>query len=154
MGLEIEHKYLVTNSSYRAMAHGKRELIQGYLNREPNCVVRIRIADNQAFLTIKGKNYSGKDDDSLKSTRHEFEYKVPMRDARDMLKMCKGTIINKTRYLVNYAEHLWEIDEFHDTHEGLIIAEIELQSPSEEYMLPEFIGENVTSNPQYYNSNL
>lgn len=146
MGIEIEHKYLVKNDLYKSQASSCHHIVQGYLNRDPERTVRIRIRDEKAYLTVKGKNHG--------ATRLEFEYDIPVDDALRMMRICEGTVIEKIRYHVNYEGHLWEVDEFSGSHEGLVTAEIELKSESEEYSLPDFIGENVTGNKAYYNSNL
>lgn len=146
MSLEIEHKYLVIDDSFRELAVEKIEMHQGYLSRMLNSVIRVRITDKKAFLTIKGKNNG--------DTRTEFEYEIPFEDAQKMLDLCQGNIISKTRYIVPYEGFVWEVDVFHKNHEGLIIAEIELPTSDTPYTLPPFVGENVTGNPMYYNSNL
>lgn len=146
MAVEIEYKYLVKNDNYKALATSKVRIRQGYLNREPQRTVRVRIKDERGFLTVKGKN-SG-------ASRLEFEYEISKADAEEMFTLCAPPILDKTRYLVPFEGHVWEVDEFHGVREGLVTAEIELHSESESYSLPDFIGENVTGNPQYYNSNL
>ena len=105
MGIEIEHKYLVVNDKYRNMASSSHRIMQGYLSREPQRTVRIRVKDNQGFITIKGKNVG--------DTRAEFEYPIPIDDAMQLLNMCLPTVIEKTRYLVPFEGHTWEVDEFH-----------------------------------------
>ena len=147
MAKEIERKYLVTDTSYREAATEKRQIIQAYLNRDPKATVRVRVANDMAFLTIKGKN-SG-------AVRDEWEYPIPLSDARAMIERCAtGRIIEKTRYIVPFAGYHWEIDEFSGDLEGLTVAEIELPSADTEFQLPSFIGDEVTGNPQYYNSSL
>ena len=146
MALEIEHKYLVVYDSYRDMATDRVEIRQGYLSRAANCVVRVRILGDRAFITVKGKTAG--------DTRLEYEYPIPVDDARDMLALCSGNIIAKTRYIVPYEGFTWEVDEFAGHLEGLVIAEIELTSSGTQYKRPPFVGENVTGNPRYYNSNL
>lgn len=143
---EIEHKYLAVNDTYRAMATSAHTLTQGYLCRNSQCVVRVRIADDSAFITVKGRTYM--------ASRQEFEYEIPKGEAEAMLKLCKGEIISKTRYIVPYDGCIWEVDEFHGRLQGLVIAEIELMSAGQQYCLPPFVGKNVTDNPNYYNSNL
>lgn len=145
-GREIEHKYLVTNDSYRAMAISVITINQGYLCRDKSCVVRVRIADAHAFITVKGR--------TVKDTRPEFEYEIPPADAKAMLDMCHTTIISKTRYIVPYEDYIWEVDEFHGPLQGLRLAEIELSESTHAYKLPPFVGREVTDNPDYYNSNL
>lgn len=154
MACEIEHKYLVNNTLYRDMAVKSVLIFQGYLSRNPDCVVRIRIAGESAFLTIKGRNYSSGADSGLCDTRPEFEYPIPVHDAKAMLKMAEGSIIEKIRYIVPFEGFFWEVDEFQGSHEGLTTAEIELSYSGQIYSLPPFAGENVTGNPKYYNSNL
>ena len=143
---EIEHKYLVKDSSFKAMATSSRHIRQGYLCREPERVVRVRIADDTAFLTVKGR--------TVGDTRIELEYPVPVSDAEVMLTLCTGDILEKTRYFVPYEGHTWEVDVFGARHEGLVTAEIELTSSNEKYEIPGFVGENVTGDPRYYNSNI
>lgn len=146
MSREIEHKYLVINDSYRAMSTRSVIIRQGYLCREPDRTVRVRIAGNKAFLTIKGRT-SG-------DVRAEYEYPIPKEDASELIKMCTGRIIEKCRYYVPYSDYIWEVDEFCGCHSGLVIAEIELEESGEEYPLPPFVGANVTGQPEYFNSNL
>ena len=146
MGIEIEHKYLVVNDKYRNMASSSHRIMQGYLSREPQRTVRIRVKDNQGFITIKGKNVG--------DTRAEFEYPIPIDDAMQLLNMCLPTVIEKTRYLVPFEGHTWEVDEFHGASQGLVVAEIEIGNSNQQYTLPPFVGQNVTGNPDYYNSNL
>lgn len=146
MAFEIEHKYLVTNDSYKKIAIAKFHIYQGYLSRQPERTVRVRIKNDRAYLTVKGKNEGSK--------RLEFEYEIPKDDAMKILKLCQTPILEKIRYNVPYEGKLWEVDEFMGTREGLVLAEIELTSEEESYAKPNFIGENVTGEPQYYNSNL
>lgn len=155
MAFEIEHKYLVKNNDYKKMAISSHKIKQGYLSRNPDCVVRIRILDDEAaYLTVKGRNFSRIPGDPRNDIRHEFEYKVPLTDAIEMLDLCEGEIIEKIRYKVPYEGYIWEVDEFHGINEGLIVAEIELKTSVSNYPLPSFIGKEVTGEPKYYNSNL
>lgn len=146
MALEIEHKYLVKNDSYKALATSCSRISQGYLCRQPERTVRIRIRDDKGYLTVKGKNTG--------SVREEFEYQIPYEDAERMMALCVPPVIEKTRYIVPFGGHTWEIDEFAGDRTGLVTAEVELSSSSEKYVIPDFIGEDVTGNPAYYNSNL
>lgn len=146
MAFEIEHKYLVTNENYKNLATSKFHIYQGYLSREPERTVRVRIKTDRAYITVKGKNEGAK--------RLEFEYEIPKDDALKMLELCLQPILEKVRYNVPYKGKLWEVDEFLGSKKGLTLAEIELLSESETYVKPDFIGENVTGNPKYYNSNL
>ena len=146
MALEIEYKYLVKNDSYRLLASESVSIFQGYLSRDPERTVRVRIKGDKGFLTVKGKS-SG-------AVRYEFEYEISIDDASKMLGMCIPPILEKIRYIVPFEGHLWEVDEFLGHKRGLVTAEIELMSADEHYLIPDFIGENVTGNPEYYNSNL
>lgn len=128
------------------MATSATSLTQGYLCRDEQCVVRVRIADDRAFLTVKGR--------TVKDTRPEFEYEIPPADAEAMLALCREDTIAKTRYVVPYAGYVWEVDEFHGKLQGLVLAEIELEESTHEYELPPFAGREVTDNAAYYNSNL
>ena len=144
MAIEIEHKYLVKNDLYKEMAYEKLKITQGYLNRSPDRTVRVRTVNDKGFLTVKGRNTGDK--------RLEFEYEIPYEDARKLFELVEPGIINKTRYLVKYHSHVWEIDEFHDTLNGVVVAEVELPESHHSYPLPPFIGEEITGNPKYYNS--
>ncbi len=146
MAKEIEHKYLVTSDEYIRLASEKHHIRQGYLSRNPEHIVRVRVVDMQGFITIKGKT-SG-------DTREEFEYEIPVDDAIKMLLMCEGRIIEKKRFIVEYAGHIWEIDKFEGELFPLVLAEIELPTSSHDYPLPAFVGKEVTDNPAYFNSNL
>ncbi|MBD5232273.1 MAG: CYTH domain-containing protein [Bacteroidales bacterium] len=153
MALEIEHKYLVVTDDYLALCDPAktRRITQGYLSRVPERTVRVRItemADGSvaAFLTVKGRNAG--------DTRLEFEYAIPADDARHLLTLCEGHLIIKTRYIVPYAGHTWEVDIFEGAHSGLQVAEIELPQSTHNYPLPPFAGPEVTGNPRYYNSAL
>lgn len=138
---------MVISDSYKAMATARHEIAQGYLSREPERTVRVRLRDDEGFITIKGENRG--------AARDEYEYPIPASDARSIIDtLCEGTVVSKTRFIVPFAGMTWEIDEFHGRHEGLIIAEIELPDESVEYELPPFVGKKVTGDPRYYNSNL
>ncbi len=147
MAKEIERKFLVINDNYHALAVCNSLIEQGYLNRDPDATVRIRIRDEHAFITIKSRNTG--------VVRDEWEYPIPAEDARDILRRCaKGNILEKCRYIVPYAGHNWEVDEFKGSREGLVVAEVELSSADEYIELPPFVGEEVTDDTRYYNSNL
>lgn len=147
MGKEIERKYLVKNSLYKLQST-VTYIQQGYITTQKDKVVRVRVKDNNGYITIKGENNG--------AVRLEYEYPIPVNEAKEIItKLCQKPIIEKNRY--NYKSpdgHLWEIDEFLGDNEGLIVAEIELLSELEQYEIPEWIGEEVTSDPKYYNSNL
>ena len=148
MSKEIERKYLVRGSSYRHQAIQKKDMMQGYLSLDPDATVRIRIVGDKAFITVKSRN--------IGAVRNEWEYPVPVEEAKEMLRSCcKSRLIEKTRYIVEAPHNLkWEIDEFYGSLDGLVIAEIELPDEDFEVALPDFIGEDVTGNPRYYNSSL
>ena len=148
--MEIERKYLVTSDSYKQMAVARYHICQGYISREKTGTVRIRITDDKAYLTIKGKPAAGH------FARYEWEKEIDVQEAKELMQLCQGTIIDKTRWIVPAAEEglKWEIDEFHGKHEGLTLAEIELTSEEQEVEKPDFVGEDVTSDPRYYNANM
>ena len=145
MGKEIERKFLVTDDSWRE-AEG-RDYSQGYLSIDKERTVRVRIEENRAHLTIKGITEG--------ATRAEYEYSIPVADARTLLDdLCLQPLIKKRRYKVNYRGMVWEIDEFSADNAGLVVAEIELQHPEQTFDLPPWIGEEVTDDPRFYNANL
>ena len=146
MANEIERKFLVCNSKWKSLGHG--ELFrQGYLSLYPEHTVRVRVAGGKGFLTIKGKTKG--------ITRSEYEYTIPVTDAVSMLDtLCSGPEIEKMRYRIPHAGKVWEVDEFLGDNAGLIVAEIELDSEDQKIKLPEWIGEEVSEDPRYYNSNL
>lgn len=148
--MEIERKYLVTSDSYKQMAVARYHICQGYISREKTGTVRIRITDDKAYLTIKGKPAVGH------FARYEWEKEIDVQEAKELMQLCQGTIIDKTRWIVPAAEDglKWEVDEFHGKHEGLTLAEIELTSEEQEVKKPDFVGEDVTSDPRYYNANM
>ena len=147
MAKEIERKFLVINDDFKSMAQEIHSIQQGYLSTRKEATVRVRVKDDQAYLTIKGIN--------LGATRDEWEYPIPATEAQEMLsRLTIGALIDKTRYIVPFKGHTWEIDLFHGRHSGLILAEIELLSEDETFHLPPFIGKEVTGDPAYYNSTL
>ena len=146
MAKEIERKFLVKNNDYRELANPEL-YVQGYISNSPERTVRVRIQGVKAKLTIKGKN--------IGITRDEFEYDIPVSDARELLdNFCLEHIIEKFRYKINYDNHIWEIDEFIGDNEGLVIAEIEVKKVGEDVKIPEWIGAEVSGDPRYYNSNI
>lgn len=146
MGIEIEHKYKVIDDTYRQLASSKSEIKQGFLSRDPERTVRVRIKDDKAFITIKGLGAG--------AAHPEFEYEIPLEDALQLMDMCQPPLIEKTRYIVMHTGNRWEVDEFHGDLHPLVLAELEV--PNEEYRfdLPAFIGEEVTGDRRYYNSQL
>lgn len=146
MALEIERKFLTCNDSFRAMASKAVIIKQGYLSRDVDATVRVRIIGHEAFVTVKTRNAG--------YVRHEYEYPIPVGDASEMLQACKGLIIEKTRHIVPFGGFVWEVDEFDGALKGIVVAEIELPSADTQFTLPPFIGEEVTSRKEYYNSNI
>jgi CYTH domain-containing protein len=147
MALEIERKYLVDHKKWNELEKPAGKFYrQGYLSTDENKTVRIRVSDAEAYLTIKGK--------STGATRSEFEYEIPLTDAEQMLNTLSESELSKTRYKINYQGKLWEVDVFHNANEGLIVAEIELNSEDEKFDLPDWVLQEVTDDPKYYNSNL
>ncbi|MBX3650114.1 MAG: CYTH domain-containing protein [Burkholderiales bacterium] len=146
MGTEIERKFLVRGDAWRALAAGVHYR-QGYLNSAKERTVRIRTVGEKAFLTVKGI--------SVGATRAEYEYPIPTDDCNAMLDtLAEKPLIEKTRYKIRHGSHLWEIDEFAGDNHGLIVAEIELQHEDEAFDTPAWIGDEVTGDPRYFNSNL
>jgi CYTH domain-containing protein len=146
MALEIERKFLVKDDSYKVMAFSSSRIAQGYICSARGRTVRIRIRDEKGYLTIKGSS------DSAGLGRYEWEKEIPLEDARELMKLCEPGIIDKTRYLVQSVNHIFEVDEFYGDNEGLVIAEVELKSEDESYEKPVFVGEEVTGDVRYYNS--
>lgn len=144
MALEIERKFLVTGHDWRT-ADGVLYR-QGYLNRDKQRTVRVRMAGEKAFLTIKGVSQG--------ATRVEFEYEIPVNEAASLLMLCDGPLIEKTRHRIPRGAHVWEVDEFHGDNAGLVVAEIELGSEEETFERPEWVTVEVTEDARYYNSNL
>lgn len=146
MAHEIERKFLVHAERLPPLAQGQ-SLRQGYISTDPERVVRVRLAGTRAFITVKGK--------TVGATRLEFEYAIAVGDAEQMLEhLCDGAKIDKVRHRIAHQDHVWEVDVFGGDNQGLIIAEVELMSEDEAVTLPDWIGEEVTSDARYYNSNL
>jgi CYTH domain-containing protein len=145
--VEIEHKFLVSGP-YKHLATDISHIVQGYLSDDPERTVRIRIRDDEAFITIKGPSSS----DGL--SRLEWEQPIPLNQARQLLALCLPGTIDKHRHIVPYEGHRWEVDEFHGHLEGLTLAELEVPSADTEFAIPPFLGPEVTGDPRYYNSQL
>ena len=147
-GLEIERKFLVKKGdAYKSAAFSSSHIQQGYIPAE-GATVRVRTRDEKAYLTIKGKSVNGG------MTRYEFEKEITMDEAQQLLQLCQGGVIDKRRYLVKSGSHTFEVDEFYGENEGLVVAEVELGSEDEVFVKPGFIGEEVTGDIRYYNSQL
>lgn len=146
MGKEIERKYLIKDDTWRKDASGTTYR-QGYLSTVKERTVRVRTIDDKGFLTIKGI--------TIGATRREYEYEIPMVDANEMLdELCEKPIIEKTRFKISHAGLTWEIDEFAGVNQGLIVAEVELESEDQNIDFPPWVGEEVSGDPRYFNSNL
>lgn len=145
MGREIERKYLVAGDAYKTLGNGTL-IRQGYLNSATERVVRVRTTGDKASLTIKGPN--------LGATRAEFEYEIPLADALQLFELCEQPLIEKTRTLVPANGLIWEVDEFHGVNQGLTVVECELESEDQVVTPPAWVGQEVTGDPRYFNSNL
>ena len=146
MGKEIERKFLVRGDSWRAGAHGKRYR-QGYLSTVKERTVRVRVAGDQGYVTIKGI--------TIGDTRPEYEYEIPLADANEMIdKLCERPFIEKTRYRIPQGEVVFEVDEFEGVNHGLIVAEVELKSEDQKFDKPGWLGDEVSGDPRYFNANL
>ena len=147
MAAETERKFLV-KGEFRHLTAKKVRIIQTYLSVDPERTIRIRIAGREASLTVKGRPKA------RSITRDEWEIRITLNDAKEMMKICLPGKVDKTRYKIPSGKHLFEVDVFHDKNEGLVIAEIELASESERFEKPAWLGEEVTGKPGYYNANL
>ncbi len=146
MAKEIERKFLVKGDSYKRLATAIL-FRQGYLSRQKERVVRVRVVGDKGYLTIKGENRGAE--------RDEFEYAIPIADAHQLLdQLCERPLIEKYRYTIPWGKHIWEVDEFLGENLGLVLAEIELKAVEEQFDKPDWIGQEVTGDPRYYNTNL
>lgn len=147
MGIEIERKFLTSDDTWRGLAERRLSIRQGYLHRDENSAIRVRICDDHAHVNIK------KTEDGIH--RLEYEYAIPLDDASEMLeRVAMRPIIEKTRHEVRVGQHLWEIDEFHGDNAGLVVAEIELGSADEPFERPDWLDKEVSQDRRYFNSNL
>jgi len=148
MGIEIERKFLLGSDQWREIAAGSGRLIrQGYLSSVKECIVRVRTSGDEAWITVKGITHG--------AARAEFEYLIPLGDANLMLdSLCERPLIEKTRYRVRHGGKTFEIDEFHGDNAGLVVAEVELESEEATIDRPPWLGDEVTSDPRYFNANL
>ena len=146
--IEIERKFLVTSDTFKAEAYAQNRIKQGYLSSVPERTVRVRIKGSKGFLTIKGiSSQSG-------LSRFEWEKEIPVDEAKNLLLLCEAGVIDKTRFEIKSGNHIIEIDEFYGENQGLIMAEIELQSETEIFTKPIWLGKEVTNDKKYYNSYL
>jgi len=147
MAKEIERKFLVSHKDWQDLDKPTGKLLrQGYILTHPNKTIRVRVADKQAWLTIKGI--------SVGASRLEFEYEIPSDEAIELLENFSESELEKIRYEIFYQHKLWEVDVFSGANDGLIVAEIELQSEDEHFELPDWVTQEVTHEEKYYNSNL
>lgn len=147
MALEIERKFLVDHLQWENLPKpAGKEYMQGYLSDGPEKTIRVRIAGNQGFITIKGP--------VLKNVRDEYEYEIPADEAAELLEKFTSRQVVKTRYRIPFNMHIWEVDVFRGDNEGLIVAEIELKTADETFAIPSWIDKEVSGNPRYYNSEL
>ncbi|MCH9661191.1 MAG: CYTH domain-containing protein [Bacteroidetes bacterium] len=146
--IEIERKFLTTSDAFMEEAHSKTRIVQGFLNTHPDRTVRVRIKGEQGFLTIKGRS------NDAGTSRFEWEREIDVDEAEALLKLCEAGVIDKTRYEVKVGVHIFEVDVFEGVNEGLIVAEVELTSETESFETPAWLGEEVTGDVKYYNSQL
>lgn len=147
MAQEIERKFLVSGD-FRADVTGSTRIIQGYLSSVPERTVRVRVKGDRGVLTIKGiGNESG-------ASRYEWEQEIPVAEAQELLAICEPGVIDKTRHEVGFHGRVFEVDEFHGDNDGLVLAELELQSEDESFDRPDWLGEEVTGDTRYYNVSL
>ena len=146
--LEIERKFLVTSEAYKRVATSQTKIVQGFLNTHPERTVRVRLKGDKAFITVKGKgNESG-------TTRFEWEKEISTAEAINLIDLCEPIILEKNRFEVPSGKHRFEVDEFLGENKGLVVAEIELEQEDEAFLKPDWLGEEVTGKPEYYNSQL
>ena len=146
--IEIERKFLVKSDEFKKLAKKKSRIVQGFLNTDPERTVRIRIRNKKGKLTIKGLSSS----DGLK--RFEWEKEIDRTEAQSLLDFCEYSLIEKIRYEVDHEGFCFEVDEFFGDNEGLVMAELELNDEHEQFPIPDWLGEEVTGQIKYYNSNL
>jgi len=144
--METERKFLVRDNSFKSAAFKTSRIVQGYLCSHAERTVRIRIKDDEGYITVKSAS------DEQGWSRYEFERQIPLEDAEEMMKLCLPGRIDKVRHYINVGGHIWEVDVFHGSNEGLVIAEIELDSVDEEFELPAWIGREVSGDVRYYNA--
>lgn len=147
MSHEIERKFKV-EGDYRPFVKKSVHIVQGYLSSQPERNVRVRIRDDKAFLTVKGKGTASG------TTRFEWEIEIDKNDAEDLLKICEAGVINKTRHIIPVGKHVFEVDEFFGENNGLTMAEVELSTEDEVFEKPDWLGEEVTGDVRFYNASL
>lgn len=147
MPQEIERKFLV-KGEYKSQAYAHSRIVQGYICSARGRTVRVRIRDGRGYLTIKGAA------DATGVSRYEWEKEIRLNDAKELMKLCEPGVIDKNRYLIRSGKHVFEVDEFYGENEGLTLAEVELTAEDEPFVKPDFIGQEVTGDVRYYNSQL
>lgn len=146
--METERKFLVRNNAFLDEAFQAKRIVQGYICADAERSVRIRISGEEGFLTIKSAtNERG-------WSRYEFEQPIVLKEAEELMKLCLPGLIDKVRYYVKFGDHIWEVDVFHGENEGLIVAEIELNTEDDVFEIPSWVAEEVSGDPKYYNSML
>ena len=148
MPLEIERKFLVLNDSYKKEAFSHSHIVQGYICNDSKRTVRVRIRDDRAYLTIKSPTPEGG------IPCNEFEIEIELEEGKQLMKICEPGIIDKNRWLVKSGKHTFEVDEFYGDNEGLVMAEVELFTVGEQVVIPSFIGQEVTGDRKYFNTQL
>lgn len=148
MATEIERKFLVRDDSYKELSFSHSRIRQGYICSERGRTVRVRTRDDRAYLTIKGPSLDGG------LSRYEFEKEITMEEGFQLMQLCEPGLVDKTRWLVKSGNHVFEVDEFYGDNEGLVMAEVELSAVGEQVEMPDFIGQEVTGDRRYYNSQL
>lgn len=146
MATEIERKFLVKGDTWKSQIYASKQIVQGYLSLVPERTVRVRLSGAKGVLTVKGKSEG--------ISRAEFEFEIPKEEAGQLLRICEGSLINKTRYFIRQGKFIWEVDEFHDENKGLMVAEIELNSELEDFDRPDWLGEEVSHDNRYFNASL
>ena len=147
-GMEIERKFMVRGNDYKSLAYASDRIKQGYICSGHGRTVRVRLRGGRGYLTIKGPSLDGG------LSRYEFEKEISVEEAEQLFRLCEPGIIDKTRFLVKCGNHTFEVDEFYGENEGLVMAEVELQSPDEPFERPAFLGLEVTGDRRFYNGHL
>lgn len=146
--IEIERKFLVKSEAFKTDAVQKERIVQGFLNTDPLRTVRVRIKGDRGYITVKGKgNQNG-------TTRFEWEKEISVKEADALMNLSEPGVIDKMRYFIEVGKHIFEVDEFFGDNSGLIIAEVELEHEDEDFLKPQWLGDEVTSDIKYYNSQL
>ncbi|MDA0356834.1 MAG: CYTH domain-containing protein [Bacteroidetes bacterium] len=145
---EVERKFLVTSEDFKLEATNQFQIVQGFLNTHPERTVRIRVNGDIGFITVKGlSSDSG-------ASRYEWEQEIPIQEAQDLLRLCETPLLEKTRYEIPFGTVIFEVDEFKGDNDGLIVAEVELTKESDHFEKPDWLGDEVTGQIKYYNSQL